>query len=458
MTGELQRDSNKLRLLTTLRDAASLKELQSQIIEIPATKVVALEDTLLERVSAMLQLHLAPGILHHLPVDETVEPGAYEFYEQGKGYLLQFNQQDVDRAISLFQKAIEKDSNFALAYANLAYAYAIKYRATNDFKWLDKARPLCTQAISLNDKLAPAHLSLGMIRQATGDLDGAIREFKQALELDPTDDHTRNLLSLAYDKAGRLLEAEALLKDAVKRNSASWVNYNFLGYFYYRHAQYDLAEPQFLAATELAPDNPRAFYNLGGVYLALGKYKDAEDILIKGIAIQPTYAAYSNLGLARQYQGRFAEAAAMFQKATELRPDDDRLWCNLGTAFTLSGNPAKAREAYEKALQLARKSAALRPKDGALLGALALYYAKLGEKTKAQETLAQAQHSSENDPELLFNSVLIYELIGERDHALAALASTVRAGYSLSEVQRAPELAQLRTDKRFNRIVGPPGS
>ena len=148
----------------------------------------------------------------------------------------------------------------------------------------------------------------------------------------------------------------------------------------------------------------------------------------------------------------------MFQKATELRPDDDRLWCNLGTAFTLSGNPAKAREAYEKALQLARKSAALRPKDGALLGALALYYAKLGEKTKAQETLAQAQHSSENDPELLFNSVLIYELIGERDHALAALASTVRAGYSLSEVQRAPELAQLRTDKRFNKIVGPPGS
>jgi tetratricopeptide (TPR) repeat protein len=457
VTGELQKTGDTLHLITQLKDAKSLRQLRSKTAEIQETQIITLEDKLLEQASSMLQLHVPSETLHHLPVDATTEPGAYEFYEQGRGYLLHLSPatpEDVDRAIALLQKAIEKDPGFALAYANLASAFARKFGQTHDVQWLEKAKPLSRQALSLNDNLAPAHLALGRIQAAIGDQDGAIREYEKALQLDPTDDDTMTALSGAYDSAGRLLQAEALLKDAVRRSPGSWVNYASLGKFYYGHADYAQAESAFRTAIELAPDNPLSFYGLGGVYMAEGKYKEAESILEKCIAIRPTAGAYANLALARQYQGHYEEAAAMFQKAAELRPDDHRNWLNLGVAYALAENHPKATAAFQTALQLTQKIIALRPKDAETLGWQARYYAELGGKNKAQQVLASALSLSHNEPELLFNSAVVYELAGDRDHALTALRSTLAAGYSLSEVQQAPELSKLRQDKRYSGIVG----
>src|SRR5207302_1379322 len=253
------------------------------------------------------------------------------------------------------------------------------------------------------------------IYQETGDLEGAIREFEKTLQLDRTDEATLRRLSRAYESSGRLLQAEALLKDALKHTPGNWLNYNNLAAFYYRNGQYGQAEPLFRTATELAPDNSLAFYNLGGVYLAQGKYKEAEIILARAIAIKPSAGGYSNLATVRQYQGHYVDAAAMFQKAAELLPEDDRLWFNLGNAYSLAGNKSKAMEAYEKAARLAEKAAALRPKDAALLCRLALYNAKLGQWARAQEEVTQAARWSQSDPELLFNSGLVYELLGDRE-------------------------------------------
>ena len=461
LTGELQKDSDRVRLAAELKDSNSLRVLRRQIVEIPATQIVTLEDTVLEQASSMLQLQIPPGTLHHLPVDATAEPSAYEFYEQGRGYLLHFSRgtpEDLNHAITLLQKAIDMDSHFALAYATLAYAYAFKFISTNDTQWVEKAKTLGQQALSLNQNLAPAHLTLGLIQQNTSDLDGAIREFERAHQLDPTDDETITRLSRAYDQAGRLLQAEALLKDALRRTPGSWINYNNLGFFYYRHADYAQAEPLFRTTTELAPDNPLAFYNLGGVYILEGKYQEAENILKKGIAIRPTAGAYSNLALARQYQGNYNDAATMFLKAAELSPEDHRLWSNLGTAYSLAGNQPQAAAAFQTALQLTQKAVALRPKDAPILGSMARYYAELGEKTKARDALAHAARLSHDDPEFLFNSALVYELVGDRERALSALRSTLRAGYSLSEIQNAPEFTALRQDKRYWSIIGGSGT
>jgi serine/threonine-protein kinase len=93
-----------------------------------------------------------------------------------------------------------------------------------------------------------------------------------------------------------------------------------------------------------------------------------------------------------------------------------------------------------------------------MLGFLALYYAKLGQQNSAKEELAKALHLSQNDPQLLFNSAVVYELLGEREHSLSALRSAVQAGYSLSEVRTAPELAELRKDSRYAGIVGASGN
>ncbi|MGE5325023.1 MAG: protein kinase domain-containing protein [Actinomycetota bacterium] len=454
VTGMVEHQGKGLRLHAELRDASTLKNLRSRTIDVSGPEVVILEERLLEQVSAMLQVQPTAGMLQHLAVDHTAVPGAYEFYEQGRGYLRHDDPPNVDLAISLLQKAKELDPRFAIAYADLGFAEILKYRYTREMKWLQQARVTCSQALALNDSLAPAHLTQGMILQESGDLDGAIREFRRALSLDPSDEETLRRLALAYDAAGKVLQAEELIKDTIRRKPADWVSYNFLGYLYFRHAEYAQAEPLFQAASQLAPDYPLALYNLGGVYLVLGKYKEAEAVLARAVTVKPSAGAYSNLGTAYFHLGNYSEATVAFLKATELTPRNYLLWGNLADTYDMAGDRSRAVDAYARAIQELEPVLALRGNDGSLLESLALYYAKLGRKKEAEVVLARALRNPADTPEFPFNAARIYELTGRRKQALSALRRALRAGYSLSEIQSDADFAQLRTDHRYSDIVG----
>ncbi len=453
VTGELKLSNGRLHLATKIEDAGSLKTLRSEVIEVPETAITRMEDKLVERVAAMLRLP-APTSGHQLSqIHDPPAPGAYEFYQEGKGYLQRRTAEDNDQAIILFERAVKKDPKFALAIASLAIAYEWRYHNTKDIQWLEKARAASGQAMSLDDKLSTAHVASGLVLQDSGDLQRAIRALEQAESLDPANEEVRNLLSVAYDQAGKLLEAETLLKEAVNRSPANWVCYNDLAAFYYRHQQYSLAEPLFRAATELAPGNPKAFYNLGGVYAVQGKNKEAEAILLQAIAIKPAAGAYSNLGTVLRAEGRYADSAAMLEKAVELVPNDYRLWQNLGNAYVLADNPEQANKAYHRAVEEIKRALALSPHDNQLLEALALNYANLSQKNNAMLALEKLSGPSAQTPDVLFNSALVYELVGERTRALSALQAAVRAGLPEARIQSTSTFDRLRADARYNRVV-----
>lgn len=453
VTGALELRNGRLHLAAKIEDAGSLKTLRSEVIEVPETDITSMEDKLVERVAAMLRLPAVPASHQLSQIHDPPAPGAYEFYQEGKGYLQRRTAEDNDQAIILFERAVKKDPKFALAIASLAVAYEWRYHNTKNIQWLEKARAASSQAMSLDDKLSTAYVASGLILQDSGDLQGAIRAFEQAESLDPANEEVRNLLSVAYDQAGKLLEAETLLKEAVNRSPANWVCYNDLAAFYYRHQQYALAEPLFRAATELAPGNPKAFYNLGGVYAVQGKNKEAEAILLQAIAIKPAAGAYSNLGTVLRAEGRYADSAAMLEKAVELVPNDYRLWLNLGNAYALADNQEQADKAYQRAVDEIQKALALSPRDNQLLEALALNYANLRQKDNAILTLQKLSGPSAQTPDVLFNSALVYELVGERGRALSALQAAVRAGLPLARIQTTSTFDRLRADARYSSVV-----
>jgi Flp pilus assembly protein TadD len=209
----------------------------------------------------------------------------------------------------------------------------------------------------------------------------------------------------------------------------------------------------FRAATELAPGNPKAFYNLGGVYAVQGKNKEAEAILLQAIAIRPAAGAYSNLGTVLRAEGRYADSAAMLEKAVELVPNDYRLWQNLGNAYVLADNREQADKAYLRAVEEIQKALVLSPHDNQLLGALALNYANLQQKKNAMLALQKLSGPSAQTPDVLFNSALVYELVGERARALSALQAAVRAGLPETRIQSTSTFDRLRADARYNRVV-----
>lgn len=447
ISGGLEKRNGGMRLRVFLKDAATMKQLRFAQFDIPQSEMAAMEDTLLEQLCAILQLRSRPELRHSLPLNDAAIPGVFEYYEQGKGYLARRNTQSTDQAIVLFQKVIEKDRSFSPAYAELALAFSWKYRNTKDPRWYAQAKSACTQALAMNGKLARAHLALGSLAMDSGHPEEAVRELERTLELEPANHDAMNLLPRAYDAEGRTLQAETLLKEAIKRAPGSWVNYNDLGYFYFRHAQYQQSEKLFRVATELAPDNPLAFSNLGGVYLALGQYAEARSVLTRAVALNPSAGTYSNLGTASFRLAEYGEAAAMFRKAAELQPGDDRLWRNLGDAYSLNLQPAEMAAAYGKAIEAANRNLIVRPQDGQLLENIAHCYAKLGRSQEAEQALAKASPVARRDPEFLFTSAVVHELAGRHDRALALLCSAIHAGYSAAEIEHAPELAGLRGSK-----------
>jgi Flp pilus assembly protein TadD len=191
-----------------------------------------------------------------------------------------------------------------------------------------------------------------------------------------------------------------------------------------------------------------------------GRCAEAESLLIHAVGALPNpgAGAWSNLGTAKFCIEKYGESAALFQKAIQLRPADHRLWRNLGDALTRAGDPTGAGGAYRKAVEMAERALAVDPKDGVLLGSIALYYAKLGESEKASRTLAKARQIQPQSQDLVLLTAEILEAMGKREGALAVIRGLLQKGYSQDEIRNDFEFAQLRKDPRYAAMVADRGS
>lgn len=451
--GAIEKNGVGLRFHIVLMDAKTRRQLASQTIDVPEPEIPTVEDKLLVQVAGMLQIQAPRTMLHGLPSGKTALPGAYALYQRGQGYMQQPDEQDLDRAIELLENAIQLDPNFAPAYASLGQAKVAKFSYSKDVKLLEEARHACARALALDDGLAKAHLANGMVLQASGDVKLAIAEYDKAGTLDPSDEATSRKLASAYDEMGRTPDAVRVMDRAIQRNNASWLNYNLLGFIYYKQAQYDQAEPLFLAASKLAPENPAPLANLAAVYLSEGKYEEAKSLLIRVVNVKPSADAYSNLGTAYYYLKSYSDAIAAFRSATGLRAKDHRMWHSLGDAYEAAGDRAAAAHAFERAIMELKPQLALNPHDADLLEYLAYYDAKLGRMMEARTNLAQALLHPANTHDFLFNTAHLYELTGQREKALHYIGLAIRADHPLSDIETDSDLEALRADPRFAQIL-----
>ena len=450
VTGSIQHTASGVILTSNLVDAVNHKQLASRTIHVSSSDLEELQGRVWESVADMIDLQISPEAAQAVNRGETMLPGAYELYEQGVGYSQSYDEDSLDRAIGLFTRALEKDPNYALAYAGMGSAYASKYALTKDSEWIRKAIWSGQHALQLNDRLAEVHVTMGKIYRETGEWDKALSEFHQAIDEDPSSIDAAYFTGQIYETQGKLVEAEQALQSVVNRRPGYWAGYSGLGSFYYNHGDFSKAATQFKAMTELQPDNSVGYQNLGAVYMAMGRRDDAISTLKKGLALKETSAAWSNLGSAYMYLERYPEAAAAMKRATELDPHNDVLWRNLGDSYRqIPARSSDAVAAYAKALQAAQAELAVNPKSSEVLSGIALYDAHLGRKKEATDSISKALRLSAKNSDVLFTSALVYEIIGNRTQALSAIDEAVKAGYSIEDVEHEPELRALRSDSRY---------
>ena len=265
-------------------------------------------------------------------------PEAYELYLKGRFYLRQRTFEAMDKSIEYFQRSIEKDPGFALAYAGLADSYLA--RATGSPQEFDpKAKAAASRALELDDDLAEAHAALGA-EEADFEYDwkGAEQEFKRAIELDPNyaDAHFRYAWTY-LTPLGKSDQAISEMKKALELDPFSRMDNTVCGLTYFYARKYDQAEEQFKKAIELNPDFFVTYFHLAWLYSQMGQYPDAINEFTKGRLLSGDdgvvkSAAAQDVGLKKAFVAK--GAAGFWQQLLQSREigefDAPQVYARLG--------------------------------------------------------------------------------------------------------------------------------
>ena len=453
LRGELDYSAKVVDVSAMLVDTGSGKILRSERFRVGDADPIVVYTRTLEAVTRMMNIE--PDEQEQVRLNAgTVRPEAHEFYLQGRGYLLNDDRpESVDLAIEVFRTALKDDPKYALAYAGLGEAYWRKYKATRSPSWVTLARGACEGALSTDMTLAEPHICLAMVLNGTGEYEQAAGSYRRALDRDNTNDQAYAGLAEAYENQGKHKDAEQTYVRAIELRRHYWGGYYTLGSYYYRDSRFADARDMFQQVVKLAPDSFRGHNSLGACQFALDQIPDAIDQFKQSMKIRPNFNAASNLGTLYYFEGQPALAADYFRQALTFEQGRYEVWGNLAHTLETLGQKTEADKAFRKARQLVLDGLSVNNRNAALYLELADHNAALRDAAGARAALNHALRLAPEDAHTLFRLAVFYETrLKARDDALKWLTKAVERGQTWREIDRAPELRQLRADPRFQQL------
>ena len=462
------RESLGANLILAASGARSTKDLQFSLQVLPPSSSRALRTKHI-RVNDGEELSLAQkavraaaellDIRHYEPSDKrlaagTNNPEAYAAFQAAEALRKQANNTGLERAIENYKQAIDLDSHYSLAIANLAMAYCGLAFLKHDPAAVALARANAETALALDPTLVHAHMALAYAFQQTGDAQAAMREMKKALALDPSNTQTMVWQAQIFTRLNRWHEAEECYHRALRERPNYWAAHNELGVVLNAQGKYSQAESEFRAASLTNPKYALALSNIGSVCLQLGRAPEAIVKLQQSLALRPNALASSNLSAALRSQGKLLPALEVARKATELDPGDSTTWLELGDCSSLvRGHDAEAKRAYRQAARVQREELNSDRTDGPGWILLALYEAKTGAKEDARARLRIADSLPSGDLDSQINKARTLEILDSRDETLAILAECFKRGATPFQVELAPDMASLKKDPRYQSLL-----
>ena len=428
--------------------------MSSEVIEGSTADLRELESKVVTALTAMLGLQFPePNLFQSVsPRPSPARPGGHQFYLQGRGYLTRYYKTgtNVDTAMDLFKRAIAGDPQDALAHSGLCEAHWQKYRYEKDHRWVRLAVESCEQALKLNDKLAPVHVTQGLVHAGTGEHQKAAADYQRALELDPRNARAYLGLGKSYESLGLFEKAESTLKNAIDIRPESWQGYSHLGLFYYDRGRYADSVEQLRHVVRLTPDNARGYLNLGAVLYHVEDFDQAREMFEKSIEIEPQFRALSNLGELYLHDGRDQEAIQLYERALVINKRAYEIWGCLGDAYLRRAKTShEARASYEKAAALASQALEVNPESAKELSFLAVYRARLGHRGDALKLIAKAVQLPNATPNEFVRAGEVFELLNDRNTAIGWVLKAMSLGYSVKLVRRNHALRELCKDPEF---------
>ena len=358
LEGSVQKANDQVRVNVQLINAMTDAHLWAETYDRKLTDIFAVESDIAKTIAETLQAKITGSEKNSIAKAPTANPEAYELYLKGRFFWNKRTGEDLHKAIGYFEQAIAKDPNYALAYVGSADSYLLlsSYSNISPRESLPPARAALEKALALDDSLAEAHASFGLLDTLELNLQHALVGYQRAIDLKPNYATAHHWLALGYATLGQFDPGIAEAKRAIELDPLSLIINADCSWIYFNARRFDEAEAQARKTLEM----------------------DSRFFL-----------AHYYLGATLQFKGQVAEAIPEFQTAFDLNHDLYSL-AMLGQAYARNGQKEEARKILTQLSEEA-KSHYVAPY------ALALVQIPLGDKDRAIEELEQAYAKGETN-------------------------------------------------------------
>jgi TolB-like protein/DNA-binding winged helix-turn-helix (wHTH) protein/Tfp pilus assembly protein PilF len=364
--GTVLRSGNRVRITTQLVQVPTERHLWAQSYEGDVRDALTLQSHVAHDVAQQIRIKLNPRELTALNAKRVVDPQAYEAYLKGRFFWNKRTENGLRTAVAYFDQAIDVDPNYAQAYSGLADSYALlgdwQYAVMTPKEAFPKAKAAAVKALELDNTLGEAHNSLAFLLDGFDwDLDAGGKEFRRAIELNPSYATAHHWYAWHLSLLGRFDEAIAEMRNAQSLDPLSLI------------INADLAELLLLAHS----------------------YDESIQQSRTTIEMDPNFAmAHNQLAQAYLQKHMTHEAVAELQTAVRLSPDSPALMANLARAYIASGKRSEAR----KLLTELKKRSTPGYSNAA---EIAVIYAALGDADQAMNWLEKGYEERFNPGVLL---------------------------------------------------------
>jgi TolB-like protein/Tfp pilus assembly protein PilF len=326
LEGSVRRAGGRVRIAAKLVQVSDETQLWGDTYERDAADVFTVQTDVAESVAEALAVELLSDERSRAAAAKTptTSPAAHDAYLRGRHHWNQRTEDGFRKAIEFFEQAIEHDPGYALAYAGLADCHIVlaEYGVSSAREVFPAARRAVLRALEIDDELAEAHTSLAAIRgYYDWDWEGAEREFRRALELDPGCATARQWYAEFLTQMGRHDEALAEIQRALEVDPLSLIINSVKAALFYYAGQHEEALEQARRTLELDPEFPVAHYFLGEAYEDQGRYEEAIEELKHAATLAgggPKWRA--RLAYTYAVAGRESEARRILDEVTGPSP------------------------------------------------------------------------------------------------------------------------------------------
>jgi serine/threonine-protein kinase len=317
LTGRVRQRGDNLTIGVELINAQDNSQVWGQQYNRKLADVFAVQEEIAKGVSAKLRLKLTGAEQEQLAKRPTENLKAFQYYMQGRAAAQRRTNAELLASVSFFERALQEDGKYALAYAGLADAYANLgyYGSIAPIEGRRKAEEAARKALELDDKLAEAHVALGLvyIGFAPSNFSVGDRELRHAIELNPNLAVAHYNMGLSFIRQGRLDEAIVELRKARELDPLSSV----------------------IARAVAIP------------YYFKRDYKRAFELLREANELGPALSATWEIGLFIR-SGSLNEAFAEIEKAKDARKNDPLFIYSTAMAYAASGKQAEALQSIKE--------------------------------------------------------------------------------------------------------------